>query len=100
MKRSIFDEQTSKALMQWHKNALKKKDGKPGPTPTRTLGDPSDSPQVVQSPAQVRAASGLEMSNSSPTGQSAHIVASVDIPAENPAPGPNRRQASNTDLLL
>lgn len=50
MKKSIFDEQTSKALMNWHKNAMKKKnEGKPGAgaTATRTLGgspSPGDSP--------------------------------------------------------
>lgn len=38
MKKSIFDEQTSKALKQWHKNALKKKVSK-GRTETRTLGE-------------------------------------------------------------
>ncbi|KAF7137215.1 hypothetical protein RHSIM_Rhsim07G0257100 [Rhododendron simsii] len=48
MKKSIFDEQTSKALMNWHKNAMKKKnEGKAGAgaTATRTLGgSPGDSP--------------------------------------------------------
>lgn len=48
MKKSIFDEQTSKALMNWHKNAMKKKnEGKPGAGATRTLGgspSPGDSP--------------------------------------------------------
>ncbi|XP_021717759.1 MLO-like protein 9 [Chenopodium quinoa] len=38
MKRSIFDEQTSKALTKWRKNAKKKNDGKPGPVPTQVLG--------------------------------------------------------------
>ena len=37
MKKSIFDEQTSKALKKWHM-AAKKKHGKGGKTPTRTLG--------------------------------------------------------------
>lgn len=47
MKKSIFDEQTSKALKKWHKNAVKKKDEK---IPTKTLGgSPGDSP--LQSPA-------------------------------------------------
>ncbi|XVE94382.1 hypothetical protein REPUB_Repub02eG0003900 [Reevesia pubescens] len=46
MKRSIFDEQTSKALKQWHKKAVKKKgEGKPAAPRTRTLGgSPGDSP--------------------------------------------------------
>ncbi|KAL9312483.1 hypothetical protein ACSQ67_017935 [Phaseolus vulgaris] len=37
MKKSIFDDQTSRALKQWHKNALKKKASK-GRHETRTLG--------------------------------------------------------------
>ncbi|KAK7351822.1 hypothetical protein VNO77_11544 [Canavalia gladiata] len=67
MKKSIFDEQTSKALKKWHKNALKKKVSK-GRTETRTLGE---------SPG--------ESSDSSPrhrstemTEQTATIVTSVD----------------------
>ena len=44
MKRSIFDEQTSKALKKWHKKAVKKKDEKER-SPTRVLGgSPGDSP--------------------------------------------------------
>ncbi|KAL9244092.1 hypothetical protein vseg_017901 [Gypsophila vaccaria] len=38
MKRSIFDEQTSKALTKWRKNAKKKNDGKSAHMPTQTLG--------------------------------------------------------------
>ncbi|XAR64277.1 hypothetical protein NMG60_11024553 [Bertholletia excelsa] len=47
MKRSIFDEQTSKALMHWHQSALKKKtEVKPGKIATRTLGgSPDDTPE-------------------------------------------------------
>ncbi|XVE56294.1 hypothetical protein DITRI_Ditri03aG0227200 [Diplodiscus trichospermus] len=46
MKRSIFDEQTSRALKQWHKNAMMKKvDGKTEAPRTRKLGgSPGDSP--------------------------------------------------------
>ncbi|KAK4795476.1 hypothetical protein SAY86_013470 [Trapa natans] len=54
MKRSIFDEQTSKALKQWHMKAVQKKnEGKLGEVQTRTLGgSPGDSPP--QSPTQAR----------------------------------------------
>ncbi|KAM3711077.1 hypothetical protein ACB098_01G081400 [Castanea mollissima] len=49
MKRSIFDEQTSKALKQWHQKAVKKKTDVRASSPPRTLGgSPGDSP--VQSP--------------------------------------------------
>ncbi|EXB56285.1 MLO-like protein 5 [Morus notabilis] len=66
MKKSIFDEQTSKALKKWHKNAVKKKDEK---VPTRVLGgSPGESP--VHSPTH-------------PQGRSqppaANIMASVDV---------------------
>lgn len=37
MKKTIFDEQTSKALKKWHM-AVKKKPGRGGKSPTRTLG--------------------------------------------------------------
>ncbi|KAI9073690.1 hypothetical protein K1719_044354 [Acacia pycnantha] len=45
MKKSIFDEQTSKALKKWHQNALKRKNSKGKTTATQTLGvSPADSP--------------------------------------------------------
>ncbi|KAL2346158.1 hypothetical protein Fmac_000158 [Flemingia macrophylla] len=50
MKKSIFDEQTSKALKQWHMNALKKK-GSKGRAETRTLGgSPEESPELSPRP--------------------------------------------------
>lgn len=52
MKKSIFDEQTSKALKKWHMKAQKKKnnteDHRMEPT-TQTLGSPVESP--ADSPA-------------------------------------------------
>ncbi|XP_031401623.1 MLO-like protein 8 [Punica granatum] len=39
MKKSIFDEQTSKALKKWHMTVRKKQLGKGGKSPTRTLGE-------------------------------------------------------------
>ncbi|KAL2895231.1 MLO-like protein 5 [Bienertia sinuspersici] len=42
MKRSIFDEQTSKALTKWRKNAKKKNDTKPPPMPVQHLGESTD----------------------------------------------------------
>ncbi|KAI3921943.1 hypothetical protein MKX01_005632 [Papaver californicum] len=65
MKKSIFDEQTSKALKQWHKNAVHKKAeggaGKKPKTPTRTLGgspggSPSSSPRRPSNPQSSSAA--------------------------------------------
>lgn len=41
MKKSIFDEQTSKALKKWHMAVKKKHGGRAGRSPTRTLGNAS-----------------------------------------------------------
>ncbi|KAL3649719.1 MLO-like protein 8 [Castilleja foliolosa] len=51
MKKSIFDEQTSKALKKWHM-AVKKKhhDGRTGRSPTRTLGVGSSPTSSASSP--------------------------------------------------
>lgn len=83
MKRSIFDEQTSKALKQWHQKAVKKKTDGRASSPPRTLGgSPGDSP--VQSPpracphGQVCA---VVPDRSSPK-TTANIMASVDLPRE------------------
>ncbi|OIS97900.1 PREDICTED: MLO-like protein 9 [Nicotiana attenuata] len=99
MKRSIFDDQTSKALMNWHKNAKKKKPTKPGPVETRKLGSPGDSPEIspiTKGGHQSR----IEMSNVEPSSssQTANIVASVDIPEEIPH-NDGRSRSTNPDLL-
>lgn len=124
MKRSIFDEQTSKALKQWHKNAMKKKgDGiAKAPSPTQTLGGtPIDSPFNTPTninggplpPRRAAAASahGIVMSdteaNASPSSDprnqhSANIMASVDIEGTQQHPPPNNNNAfsyGNRDLL-
>ena len=41
MKKSIFDEQTSKALKKWHMAVKKKRGGRGGKSPTITLGGSS-----------------------------------------------------------
>jgi mlo protein len=48
MKKSVFDEQTSKALKKWHM-AVKKRHGKGGKTPARTLGSVSPAVSTVSS---------------------------------------------------
>ncbi|MCE3050839.1 hypothetical protein HAX54_048278 [Datura stramonium] len=93
MKRSIFDDQTSKALMNWHKNAKRKKPLKPGQVETRKLGSPGNSPE--NSPTKKGGdGSRMEISNIEPlhSSQTANIVASVDIPEEAP-------RSANPDLL-
>ncbi|XP_038885853.1 MLO-like protein 9 [Benincasa hispida] len=84
MKKSIFDEQTSKALKQWHRSALKKKNegGKPDPPPTRTLGGGSGGRSPPESPMQ----SSHEFQHQSvpqpsPTDVEASAVPSADIMA-------------------
>ncbi|MED6179646.1 MLO-like protein 5 [Stylosanthes scabra] len=69
MKKSIFDQQTSKALKKWHQNALKKIASK---GKHATLGGSIMSPE--NSPSKV--------SNRSPsTNQTATIMSSVDSPS-------------------
>lgn len=98
MKKSIFDEQTSKALKQWHKSALKKKNegGKPH-TPTATLGggggggSPPDSPMHSSTHglgAQPSPATDVEAS----AAPSANIMATVDLSQE-------QQNYANRDLL-
>ncbi|KAF5455606.1 hypothetical protein F2P56_025166 [Juglans regia] len=84
MKRSIFDEQTSKALKQWHKKAVKKKNDGKGSSPPRTLGGtPRDSP--LPSPHD-HAHPGNQFSDVEADGPSskktADIMASVDLSRE------------------
>ncbi|KAJ0086248.1 hypothetical protein Patl1_09360 [Pistacia atlantica] len=47
MKRSIFDDQTSKALKQWHKKALKKNEAK-SPVKKKLFGHGNSSPIAMQ----------------------------------------------------
>ncbi|KAL0557361.1 hypothetical protein IC582_005898 [Cucumis melo] len=89
MKKSIFDEQTSKALKQWHRSALKKKNegGKPESTPMRTLGGVGGSPPESpiqpshdqfqhQSVNQLSSPTDVEASAQLP---SADVMATVDL---------------------
>ncbi|KAI8005291.1 MLO-like protein 5 [Camellia lanceoleosa] len=99
MKRSIFDDQTSKALRNWHKNALKKKsEGQPGPVATQTLGggpgSPGDSPE--HSPTLGRPSYAPPPNTNT---SSANIIASVDIRAENAPSDHKGVELGNRDLL-
>lgn len=73
MKRSIFDDQTSKALKHWHKHALKRKESKSqsGHLPMKSMSLSSTAGNS-QAP---------KTTTDSPS-QTAHIVASVDIPQD------------------
>ncbi|KAL3736474.1 hypothetical protein ACJRO7_025422 [Eucalyptus globulus] len=86
MKRSIFDDQTSKALKQWHKNALKKKTDGKTELSTRTLGgSPGDSPEHSPMHAQPPHPTKIRPSDNdarSLDNNAASITASVDVPGE------------------
>ncbi|CAK9313260.1 unnamed protein product [Citrullus colocynthis] len=102
MKKSIFDEQTSKALKQWHRSALKKKNegGKPDSTPMRTLGggsggggSPPESP--TQSPREFQhqlVSQPLPTDVEASTIPSANIMTTVDLHQ-------HQQNYTNRDLL-
>ena len=97
MKKTVFDDQTSKALKKWHM-AVKKKQGKGGKSPTRTLfGSPtaSVSSSFHSSSATLhrfkttghstrsfnyedRETSDFEEDPSSPTSTTANLITTVD----------------------
>ncbi|KAA8534719.1 hypothetical protein F0562_029839 [Nyssa sinensis] len=106
MKKSVFDEQTSKALMNWHKNAMKKKnEGKKEPTPQTLGGSPSESPDNSPRVAHPHdkaighQSHEMDKANASTPEHAANIIASVDIRGEHPLPGDNGLQLGNRDLL-
>ncbi|XP_050207547.1 MLO-like protein 9 [Mercurialis annua] len=85
MKRSIFDEQTSKALMQWHKNAVKKKqEGKSDHIPTKTLGGSPSPNSPAHSPMKMSAQPrNIELTDVEAVGANTHqtvdIMATIDL---------------------
>uniref|UniRef100_A0A2N9FYG8 MLO-like protein n=1 Tax=Fagus sylvatica TaxID=28930 RepID=A0A2N9FYG8_FAGSY len=87
MKRSIFDEQTSKALKQWHKNAVKKANDGRALSPRRNLGgSPGDSP--LHSPPRTcthNQVCDVEVELEGSPKHTANIMASVDISGEQPS---------------
>ncbi|KAL8253487.1 hypothetical protein R6Q59_037180 [Mikania micrantha] len=83
MKRSIFDEQTSKALKHWHKNASKRRDskGRSGHLPTKSL--------------KLNSLSGNSHAHDAPnTNSPTQQVASVDIPQD------KKKSTTSTPNLL
>ncbi|OVA01463.1 Mlo-related protein [Macleaya cordata] len=93
MKKSIFDEQTSKAIMNWRKAAVKKKnEGKPGRSTRSPGGTPISSPahplhrfkttghstRSFTSRYSDTDVSDLEADPHSPTASTAHLMANMD----------------------
>ncbi|KAJ0654034.1 hypothetical protein HanOQP8_Chr15g0590351 [Helianthus annuus] len=93
MKRSIFDDQTSKALKHWHKNASKRREskGRSGHLPTKSL--------KLNSPSGNAQAHGTPPTSDSPT-QSAQVTASVDIPQDKDKDKDKEKSTTSTPNLL
>ncbi|CAH9073467.1 unnamed protein product [Cuscuta epithymum] len=103
MKRSIFDEQTSKALMNWHKKAKQHKNVvKPGGGMKSTTlgGSPNDSPgnSPMHPSSAMKPHHDMANQNSGTSGQMANIIATVDIPLDSP-PTNDDGKSHMTDLL-
>lgn len=73
MKKSIFDEQTSKALKKWHMAVKKKQGGKGSKSPTVTLGGSSTISKV--------SSSGHTLHRFKTTGHSTHSATYEDTDA-------------------
>lgn len=98
MKQSIFDEQTSRALRQWHKKAKhKKNEMKPEHVSTRTLGgSPTGSPEASPlTNAKLRAKSS-EMNDVEADTTAAIQMANITMSVHN---GDNKQQCGQPDLL-
>ncbi|KAL3514886.1 hypothetical protein ACH5RR_027603 [Cinchona calisaya] len=102
IKKSIFDEQTNKALSKWTMTAKKKNNVKLG-TPQsqdQTMGgSPGGSPG--NSPKHHPGQSGLEMSSlesRTPGQTAANITATVDIPGENQLPHNSVSHSGNHEV--
>ncbi|XP_062165405.1 MLO-like protein 9 [Alnus glutinosa] len=84
MKKSIFDEQTSRALKEWRRKAVKKKNDGRGPSSPRALNGSSPGDSPVQSPTHANPrnhAYGAEADGFSPK-QTVDIMAGVHLPRE------------------
>jgi mlo protein len=82
MKKSIFDEQTSRALKEWRRKAVKKKNDGRGPSSPRALNGSSPGDSPVQSPTHANPRNhGAEADGFSPK-QTVDIMAGVHLPRE------------------
>lgn len=78
MKKSIFDEQTAKALKQWRMVVKKKHGGKGGKTPTRSVATSLNASPVHPMASTVYPTSGAMLHRFKTTGHSTHSVATYD----------------------
>ncbi|CAI9115194.1 OLC1v1016033C1 [Oldenlandia corymbosa var. corymbosa] len=102
IKKSVFDDQTNKALSKWTMTAKKKRPMKISAPKVRKMGDGGGSPggSGGSSPRQSVEAR-VEMTGISSGNAAANITASIDIPDEthphhNPAAAPNNNPSSNS----
>lgn len=92
MKKSIFDEQTSKALKKWHMDVKMKKVGRGGKSPTVTLGG---SPTL----SMVRA-SGQSLHRFKTTGHSTRSFVYEDHESSDFETDPLSPTSSTTNLII
>ncbi|CAN6698955.1 unnamed protein product [Malus baccata var. baccata] len=92
MKRSIFDEQTSKALKKWHMAVKKKTHG--GKSPTRTLGGESSTISTMHS-----STSGHTLHRFKTTGHSTRSATFEDHETSDPETDP-QSPSSTTHLIV
>ncbi|KAH7519808.1 hypothetical protein FEM48_Zijuj08G0076400 [Ziziphus jujuba var. spinosa] len=92
MKKSIFDEQTSKALKKWHNAAKKKRGGKGSKSPTITLGGSST--------LSTTHSSGHTLHRFKTTGHSTRGPAYEDTDASDMEAEPLSPTSSTTNLIV
>ncbi|XP_057957053.1 MLO-like protein 10 [Malania oleifera] len=98
MKKSIFDEQTSKALKKWHMAVKKKQGGRAGRSPTRSLGSPTASPSPMQTSPVHPSAHTLHRFKT--TGHSTHSISYDDREMSDLEDDPTSPKSSSTNLLV
>ncbi|CAK9156287.1 unnamed protein product [Ilex paraguariensis] len=96
MKKSIFDEQTSKALKKWRMAVKKKKGGRAGKSPTRTLG--KGSPDV--SLTSTVNSSGATLHRFKTTGHSTRSYTYEDHETSDFEADPSSPISSTTSLMI
>ncbi|XP_054819989.1 MLO-like protein 9 [Prosopis cineraria] len=81
MKKSIFDEQTSKAIKKWHQNAQMKKKNSKGRTATQTLGasPPQGETPLMQTTDEQQQLHQQQQQHRQDQQESATIVTPVDL---------------------
>ncbi|KAI3725746.1 hypothetical protein L1987_65538 [Smallanthus sonchifolius] len=77
MKKSIFDEQTAKALKHWRMAVKKKHGGKGGKSPTRSVGTSLSASPIHSMASPIYSRSGVKLHRFKTTGHSKRSVAAA-----------------------